>query len=117
MDLVFEAYIKNVEELSWIDDAEKAKIIKYTNHELKKFIGYHENLETLGPNFYDTLKVYPEDEFFNIGFSLKVFSADWKFKVGGALDWSKYSQPHTVNALFSSADSSVRKLKSQPNII
>lgn len=109
MDNVFDAYKRVVEDLEWVDEQGRREILNYTDS-LLKFVGYHDNLEKEGDVFYEDLKEYPEDQFFNIGISLQIFSAERKFKLWGKFDWTKYSQPHTVNALFSQADSSVREL-------
>lgn len=108
MDKVIESYVRNVEQLDWIDGNAKKEVVDYTEKMLK-FIGYHDKLETEGLDFYNELRDFPEDQFFNIGFSLEIFAADRKFRFNRKIDWSKYSQPHTVNALYSSADSSIRK--------
>lgn len=109
MDNVIDAYKRVIVDLEWVDEQGKQEILNYTDS-LKKYVGYHDNLKREGEMFYANLKEYPEDQFFNIGISLQIFSADRKFKLGGGFDWTKYSQPHTVNALFSQADSSVREL-------
>lgn len=109
MDHIFAAYEENINKLPWIGVDEKNKILNYTQ-EIRKFIGYHDNLTSEeGIKFYDNLREYSEDDFFNIVISLKAFEANRKtYPLKRPYDWSKYSQPHTVNAFYNERDKSIQ---------
>lgn len=108
MNQVLAAYDDNVKKLLWVDDRSKETILSFTEH-MQKFIGYHDKLATEGNTYYDNLRVYPQDEFFNIAISLKAFEADRQFKKkSNEEDWVKYSVPHTVNAAFNDKDRSIQ---------
>lgn len=106
---VFEAYLNVLKNISWVKEEDKQQVIHYTEkmQNERAFIGYHVNLETEGPDFYKTLKEYPEEEFYNNAMSIKIFNAIRKSKLLG-FDWTKYSQPHTVNAFYNSKDGSIQ---------
>lgn len=111
MKYIFDAYKEIISESTWITDGEKKKIFDYTDNMLK-FIGYHVKLVNESHTFYNGLANWDQKHFFQLGMALKIFNTDREFKQlfdkTITADWTKYSQPATVNAFYSSKDRSIR---------
>lgn len=108
MDHIVDAYIENVQHSSWLNVTEQSAIVNVIENTLKKFIGYDDHLITDATNFYQNLTEFAPDDFFNQAMALNIFNADRTFNHKVGLDWSKYSQPQTVNAFFNSKDDSIQ---------
>lgn len=104
MSKVVDAYKLTLTDLTWINESEKEKIINYTDRMLK-LTGYHKLLETEALKFYDTLKEFPADDFFNTAMSHHVFNVNRKYSL--TFDWSKYAKPQTVQAFYNKRDGSI----------
>lgn len=105
----FDAYNELVEEASWLSDEAKKTIRSYTDDKIARYTGYHDLLLTEGANYYDEISEFPENEFFKMSLAYKVFDADKRFRNNKKFDWTKYSEPQTVNAYYSSGDDTIRK--------
>lgn len=106
MKYVFEAYLNNVGGLPWLTESEREKVLERSN-KMVRVVGYIDNLITDGPTFYENLTEYRDDQFFETALSMKAYAAEAKFGFG-KFDWTKYAQPHTVNAFYSPSENSVR---------
>lgn len=105
MDYVFEAYQENIKNLEWLSKADKDAILEKSKN-TTKYLGYIEDLNTKGPTFYENLTEFSVDNFFEMGISMKAYAAQVKKSL--KLDWTKYAQPHTVEAFHSADDNSIR---------
>lgn len=108
MDHIVDAYVENVNHSTWLNADESKKIIDVITLKMQKFIGYDDHLITHAKNFYENLTEFAPDDFFNQVMALSIFNADRTFNQKIGIDWSKYSQPQTVNAFFNAKDDSIQ---------
>lgn len=115
VDRLLEEYSTTIDNSDWMDNQTKTAA-KNTAMTMKKYIGYHDKLETEEANeFYNDLYEYPEEKFLEMGLAFKVFEADRQYKMlydislKDTEDWTKYSKPATINAFYNSKDNSIRK--------
>lgn len=113
VDFIFEEYTETVRKSKWMDDDVRADALNRASKTLK-IVGYHDKLRSDDAlQFYDKLERWPTEKFFEMALSLTLFTLDREFERLHATnpepDWTKYSEPHDVNALYSSRDNSIRK--------
>lgn len=109
MNRTLDAYVENVNRADWMTSAEKEKIVYSITNTMKKFIGYHDNLNTdIARNFYQNLTEFASDGFFNQAMALTIFNAEATLSQTSKIDWVKYSQPQQVTASFNSKDDSIQ---------
>lgn len=106
MKYVFEAFLENIRTLPWLNEEEREKVLTKSKRILR-VVGYIDNLSSEGATFYQNLTEYNDDQFFETAVSLKAFLAQVKSGLV-KLDWTKYAQPHTVNAFYSPNENSIR---------
>lgn len=105
MKYVYEAFLDNIQALPWLSEEEKNNVLKKSK-KILRVVGYIDNLISEGPTFYKNLTEYEDDQFFETAVSLKAFAAQVKSVL--LVDWTKYAQPHTVNAFYSPNENSIR---------
>ena len=115
VDRLLAEYSATIENSDWMDNHTK-KAAHNTARTMKKYIGYHDKLETEEANeYYNDLYEYPEEKFLEMGLAFRVFEADRQYKrfydisLKDTEDWTKYSKPATINAFYNSKDNSIRK--------
>ncbi|CAO1339723.1 unnamed protein product [Diamesa hyperborea] len=114
VDRLLDEYSTTIENSDWMDKQTKTAA-NNTAMTMKKYIGYHDKLETKeADEYYNDLFEYPEEKFLEMGLAFKVFEADRQYKrfyeisLKDTEDWTKYSKPATINAFYNSKDNSIQ---------
>ena len=106
-------YMTSIDKSDWMD-LKTRQSAKHIAMNMKKFIGYADELRTdVAIKYYDDLFDHSEEDFLKMGLAFKVFETDREYRrliQKSGSDWAKYSKPASVNAYYKSEDESIRKL-------
>ena len=112
VDNLLKEYVSTIKNSNWTNDGSK-NFIKQRAMDMKMYIGYDDTLiTTVADGYYNDLKEYDDDKFFEMGLAFKLFETDLEFRRingNGVADWTKYSKPATINAFYNAKDNSIRK--------
>ncbi|CAO1337140.1 unnamed protein product [Diamesa serratosioi] len=114
VESLIKEYNTTIDNSIWMDEQTK-EAAKLTTTLMKKYIGYHDKLESKeADDYYNDLYEHPEENFLEMGLAFKIFETDRQYKrlydkhLKDTEDWTKYSKPATINAFYNSKDNSIQ---------